>query len=388
MSSPATRSGKKKAKAPAAAAEAADPAGGGGSGSAPAAEAPFALQRSAPVPAEAAAAAAAAAAMAAAATAAAAVIAEAKAPPPAEGGKAPPAEKRRPGRPPSLPPPPPMERRGVVDAPANSRNRFEFVYERPGVFRELFTHLKNARAREVFLRLDPQGLAFFARDHGRTSRIVALIPGAQVNWHYCEGTFVLGLKRETAELAFAPIDKTHSRVTLAQSHDDLGRLTITLHNAEVDTDRTYMVALAIFPPDPELFAAERDLTPESLAALYPVQFTLTARYFKKLVGDAATVCAALTLEKLGRHPLQYTYASSSVQVGEVFNSRDMIDMRSSVGDDAIFRVRVGLANLKALAAAMVTDNVRVLCREDDDLLVRSVIDSKALVVSTFLQTLL
>jgi hypothetical protein len=90
----------------------------------------------------------------------------------------------------------------------------------------------------------------------------------------------------------------------------------------------------------------------------------------------------VTFEKLGAHPLQLTYNKSNMMYNEVYRSADKIHLRSAVSDAATFRCTVKIANVKSLASSMVTDDVRVLCREEGDILFRSAIDAKALVVST------
>src|SRR5262245_23348515 len=53
------------------------------------------------------------------------------------------AERRGPGRPSTKPPPPHLEKKGIVTSPDDPRNRLEFVYGDPMVFKALFTYLKN-----------------------------------------------------------------------------------------------------------------------------------------------------------------------------------------------------------------------------------------------------
>jgi hypothetical protein len=67
---------------------------------------------------------------------------------------------------------------------------------------------------------------------------------------------------------------------------------------------------------------------------------------------------------------------------EVYRTPEKIKLRSAVPDDVTFRCTVKIANVKSLAASMVTDDVRILCREEGDILFRSALDAKALVVST------
>lgn len=292
------------------------------------------------------------------------------------------AKRRGPGRPPIKPPAPPLEKRGIVDSPKDSRNRLEFVFETPTIFKSLFTYFKNIKARDIHLRCSPTGLTFFVRDHTKTSRVVAAISGEQVNWYYCEGEFWLGINRESVEKMFASIDKTFYKISIIQSHEDVNRLTFVFKDAEIEKENNYAVTLSTYPQDTELYDAELVLTPESLSTAFPVVFTLTAKQFKKSIGDASNYTDAITYEKLGSHPFQLTYAKGGMMGNEVYRSAEKINLQSTVPDGTSFRAKVKIANVKSLASSMVTNDVRIYCREDDDILFRSAIDDSALVVST------
>jgi Proliferating cell nuclear antigen, N-terminal domain len=290
--------------------------------------------------------------------------------------------RRGPGRPPSKPRAPPLEKRGIVDSPQDAGNRLEFVHEDPTIFKVLFAYFKNIKVREIHLRCSPQGLTFFARDHLKTSRVVAHVAGAHVNWHYCEGEYWLGINRDGVEKLFASIDKTFFKITILQTHEDPGTLVIVLKDAEIDKECNYKITLSVFGRDPDLAEAEASLDPASLAANFPIEFVLTAKQFKKSINDAGNYSPVLTFEKIGAHPLQLTYAKSNIVYNEVYRSPAKIQLRSSVAEGATFRCTVNVAHVKSLASSLVTDDVRILCREEGDILFRSAIDAKALVVNT------
>jgi len=291
-------------------------------------------------------------------------------------------KRRGPGRPPSKPPAPPLEKKGIVDSPKDSNNRLEFVFGNPSIFKSLFTYFKNIKARDIHLRCSPDGLTFFARDHSKTSRIVAFVAGEHVNWHYCEAEFWLGINRDNVEKMFASIDKTFFKITIIQTQDDPNSLTFIFKDAEIDKECNYKVTLSTYSRDEELYEAEQSLTPEALIASFPVEFTLTAKQFKKSISDATNYSSTITFEKLGTHPLQLTYAKANMMYNEVYRTPEKVKLRSDVAEGTTFRATVKVANVKSLASSMVTDDVRIMCREDDDILFRSAIDAKALVVST------
>jgi hypothetical protein len=291
-------------------------------------------------------------------------------------------KKKGPGRPSIRPSPPTLERRGIVDSPKNPHNRLEFVYGDPLVFKSLFTYFKNIKARDIHLRCHKNGITFYTRDHSKTSRIVAEVSGDHVNWHYCEGEYWLGINRDSIEKIFSSIDKTFFKITIIQTHDDIDSLLFVFKDADIDKECNYKISLSTYPSDEELYEIDKLITPQALLNNFPIEFTLTAKQFKKSISDASNFSDMITFEKLGIHPLQLTYAKSNLIYNEVYRSPEKIKLRSSIQETDIFRTTIKLLNIKSLAASMVTDDIRILCREDADILFRSAIDEKAIVVST------
>jgi hypothetical protein len=292
-------------------------------------------------------------------------------------------KRRGPGRPPSKPPPPPLEKKGIVPAPSDSNNRLELAYEDPTVFKLLFAYLKNLKVREIHLRCTRTGLTFFARDHSKTSRVVAFVAGEHTNWYYCdEDEFWLAINREHVEKMFGGIDKSFYKITIIQTRDDVNSLTFVLKDFYIEKECNYKITLSAFTPDEGLYEAEKILTPEGILENFPIEFTLTAKQFKKSITDASSYSDTITFEKLGAHPLQLTYNKTNMAYNEVYRAADKIHLRSSVPGGATFRCTVKIDNVKPLASSMVTDDVRILCREGGDILFRPAFVAKVLVVNT------
>lgn len=287
-------------------------------------------------------------------------------------------KRRGPGRPPSKPPAPSLDKKGVVNLPKDPGNRLEFVYSDPSIFKSLFVYFKNIKAREIHLRCSPEGLTFFARDHSKTSRIFATIPGEQVNWYYCEGTFWLGINRDNIEKIFSSIDKTFFKIVMIQSHDDPNSLIIIFKDSEIEKECNYKIILSSYSEDDDLYDAEKVLMNDD----FLIEFTLTAKQFKKTINDASNYSETITFEKISDNPLQLTYAKSNIVYNEVYRSSEKIGLKSQVSANSTFRATIKLNNIKSLASSMVTDEIRILCRSDEDILFRSVIDTKSLIVNT------
>lgn len=290
-------------------------------------------------------------------------------------------ERRGPGRPPKKRPAPPLRRDGIVETPADPENRLELVYEDPTMFKSLFAYFKNLKARDIHIRCTPEGMTFFTRDQTMTSRIVAHVPGARMNHFYADDAFWLGLNRDNVEKMFASIDKSFFKITILHRHDEPDSITFVFKDHDIDKECNYKVSMSALEPDEELRAAEA-MTTDAALAQFPIEWRLTAKQFKKTIGDSSNYSDTVTVEKLGQMPLQLTYSRvNALTYHEVYRSPEKIRLRSEVGEGQTFRCTFKVTNVKSLAAAMVTDTVRILCREDAGLLFRSEIDS--LVMSTF-----
>jgi intracellular sulfur oxidation DsrE/DsrF family protein len=297
------------------------------------------------------------------------------------------AQRRGPGRPPSKPPAPPLPFHGVVDNPSDPENIIEFVYGSPEVLKSMFTYFKNLKSRDVRICFSPTGVSFFSRDHTETCRVVATLPGASVNWYYCQKTHNTSINREKVEKMFASINKSFNKLTIVLRHDDTDAITFILKDPELDKDCRYMFPTSSPDADVELMYAEKEITPEMLEpgpeCKFPIQFTLSSKAFKKSIVDASGYSDYLVVEKNGGdHPLQFVYDKVGTTYRETYKDDKKIKLVSSVEEGSTFRCALNLANIKSLASSMVTDSVAVYLRDDGDILLRSAVDEKALVIST------
>lgn len=296
--------------------------------------------------------------------------------------------RRRPGRPPSKPPPAPLPFNGIVDSPSDTDNKIEFVYGSPEVLKSMFTYFKNLKARDVRIHFTHTGVSFFSRDHTKSCRVAATIPGTAVNWYYCREPFTTAVNREKVEKMFASINKSFNKFTIVIKNDDADKIVFLLKDPELDKECAHKFPTVTLEADDELTYAEKEITAEMLEpgpdCKFPVQFVLSSKAFKKTIVDASAYSDYLVVEKSGGDsPLQFVYDKIGAAYCETYKSAEKIKLVSCVEDGARFRCTLNLANIKSLATSMVTDSVSIFAREDGDILLRSVLDEKALTISTF-----
>jgi len=296
-------------------------------------------------------------------------------------------KKRGPGRPPSKPPAPPLPMRGIVNEPRDPMSKMEFVYHDPNTFKNLFTYFKNLKARNILMRYSPNGITYFTRDYRNNCKVRAHFSGKDVNWYYCKETFWLSMNRENAEKVFSSINKTFHKITILFREEDTDNLLIVFRDAEIDKECQYKIMLSNYEEDEDLVMCESQLSEKSLAS-YPIKFTLTSRQFKKSINDALSHNKVMNIEKIGDRPLHFTATKvNSCVYHEIYKNPTKIKLESLVKSNESFRCPINLDNIKSLASSIVTDDVVIMCRESEDLLVRSVLDSQAIIINTFIKTL-
>ena len=280
--------------------------------------------------------------------------------------------RKKPGRPPSRKTAPPLANAGIVQTPENPENQLEFKHSNPNAFKTLFSYLKNIKALEIHLKCDSNSLTFFARDRCKTSRIVTKIDCNNVYRYYCEKECWIYLNRDKLEKIFSSIDKTFCLITLQQSKTNLGTLSITFNDFGLDKECAYRVVLSNFEIDEDLYEAEREVN----AKKFPVQFTLTSKQFKKSIGDASNHSDCFSYEKFGNYPLQLTCSKPNFTYVESYLNDKKINCVSTVQENTMFRCKMKVQNIKPLSTSLVTDEVRIFCCEEGDVLFRSSFDEK------------
>lgn len=285
--------------------------------------------------------------------------------------------KRGPGRPPKKRTVNILRRDGIVDTPSYSSSYLEFVYDNPIIFKNLFSYFKHLGAISILMRCSPSGLTFFARDSSRSCRVVATILGDQVNHYYCKKTIWLSIHREMVEKIFTSIDKSFFKITIIYKEDEPENLNVIFKDGDLDKECNYRIVLSAFEEDRELTSAERISSED-----YPIEFQLSAKQFKKSITDASHNSDVIIFEKTSETDLQLSYSKSGILYNEIYRSPDKILLRSEIDEGDSFYYPISLQNVKPLAGAIVTENVKILCKEGTDLLLRCECDP--LIMNTFI----
>ena len=296
-------------------------------------------------------------------------------------------KKRGPGRPSKKQPPPVIEMHGIVDKPSDPVYRMEVVCQIPSSFKNLIVYFKKNKSDYIHLRCSREGLAFFTRGTESKTRIMAWAAGRNLAlYHYKDATpFFCTLRRDIVEGMSNSINKSFNELQIRLRYDMLDKIIFVLRDPEIKKECSYEVTLCEHKPDLDLYEVEKLITEEELKK-YPIEFTLGAKQLKKTIVDASNhQTDEIMLEKFGDAPLQLSHQIPGQQYYEIYRDPKKINLRSEIKSNGTFSAKLKIKNINAVANSMVTDMVKIYCRESGEIVFRSAIDDKALIVNAVVE---
>nr|BBO54074.1 E301R homolog protein [Abalone asfa-like virus]BCY04612.1 hypothetical protein [Abalone asfa-like virus] len=283
-------------------------------------------------------------------------------------------KKRGPGRPPKVRQINDVTKnQGIVDTPFNKQNTMELIYNKPEVFKNLFIYFKNLKTKMLLIRCDKKGLTFFTQDQSGISKIIVKISGDKTTHYFCAADCWIIINRQHVEKVFSSIDKSVDEIIMTFNTDNNEYVNIIFIDKELDKECTYQINTSYQIPDPELIALEQYILSDmEIAKHFPLRWVLTSKQFKKTFNDAVSNKAEkISIEKYKGAPLKLSYTKIHQMIySEVYKSSGKIELETT-GSPNLLVFQVKTYNLRSLAAAMITNKVSLLCRDDGDVLVES-----------------
>lgn len=293
-------------------------------------------------------------------------------------------KKRGPGRPSKKQPPSIIKIEGIVKSPMDAAHRMEAVCPTPTAFKNLFTYFKNNGSDYIHMRCSKDGIAFFARDTVTKTRIMAFAAGQLLAWYYFadKEPYFCTIKRESVEALFVSINKTFNKLQIQLRHDNTEKIIFILKDPEIEKECSYEITLCGNKIEDDLLNVEKLVTNDELKK-YPIEFTLSAKQLKKTFVDAFNQSTDyIMLEKIGSSPLQFSYQiPGEQQYYEVYKDPKKIDLRSEIKDEATFYSKLNIATVKTVANNMITEKIKIYCKESGEIVFRSAFEDKALTIN-------
>ncbi len=260
--------------------------------------------------------------------------------------------KKKPGRPRKHPVKTPLMRNGISNAPKNTGNRVEFIYDTPVAFKKIFALFKSMAVQDMCIKFTPREMHITTSDHLRKSNIKVVVNCTKVNHYYCKETTECYLNPPNIEKIIRAVDKNHLTITFVlREIMHKKSLDIILKN-EINIDEHKEINL-IKPR--HMHDAKFDTSG------YPISFTFPSKDFKKIVNDASAFSNIFTISKVGLSSLMFTYISKDkmVKSRHIVRKPDAIKLNSTVKEGDIFSSSVQIDYIKPLSSSLLADDVSV-----------------------------
>ncbi len=262
--------------------------------------------------------------------------------------------------------------------------RTSAIHNDPKIFKTLFKYFQNIKANEIYLRFKADDIGFFSRNHQKTSRTYASMKTQDMYKYFCDTEVLISISCEYSNQVMANIDKTYQYIKFTLRHDDLDNLYVEFIDTEMSKTAEYKIPINKkddMSEDSDLFRAEDDSASDVLKVLYPLEFTLPEDRFKKTVNDTSKISSVIQFSKSARDPFQISYSKNGLIYYEKYEDDAKIKLRYNSTESPFF-IEMNIEYIKFLATTMVSGDVRILCREDGDMLFRSAVDESVLTVNT------
>ena len=284
---------------------------------------------------------------------------------------------RKPGRPRKNRISPPEPRHGVVARPVNDNMHIEFMYDRPIVFKKLWSYYKAMAVEKLQFVFTADSILICGEDHHRKSKMRTKINTNNVNHYYCAGTLDIGIMCADLEKIMSTIDRSCGSIfIMSRKGYTQKNILFTFVNNDMEIEKKHVVELIGEYTQFEDF-------PQELYADPKIKFRLPGQYFKKMITNIRGFAGKMTIIQEGSdHPLVFEYETDDTKIKstELMRSNSSIMLTSNLGETETFRISVKLDYIKPISATFLSENIWIYAHEQRPLLFTINIDDGAVEV--------
>ena len=265
------------------------------------------------------------------------------------------APKKRPGRPKKAVISQPPDHHGICTTPFNAEDVVELVHYTPLIFKKIVTLLRGYDVANVNIDFGPEGIRILSQDHFGGTSICITINGNCMYYYYCKAPLRVSVKCENMENIFMTLAKTHSKITLISKAENYRSfLYVLISDGEYDATGSYEIGV-IYAPDN---SAETAVAYDDSA--YPILFTVSSKYFKKLVSDISKISKMFIVQKDGAENLQLTSdRKDGISWTGTYNNAEKIHLVSKLAPNEIFSASVPIDDVKPFSSSNTGEEVTI-----------------------------
>jgi hypothetical protein len=273
-------------------------------------------------------------------------------------------EKKRPGRPRkdqnvTLPNP----KQGILNKPSDPRHLIEFLYDKPPIFKKIWSFFKLLSAEKIHMSFLPNKIVIYCMDHHKKSKIYVMIDCTQATHYYCGKELDIGLVCNNPGLVMGTIDKSYESILFLSNIDNSQhdiQILLTNKNQAQETHKIELISDYERLDDHYKFLDEN----------YMVKFRLSGKYCKKMIADIKSFSEQATIKKDGPDEnlmIEYKRHDRKIHSVHTFKKTPELNLRDNMGPEDTFMCTFKIDFVKPITSALLSDEIEIYADEDKPL---------------------
>lgn len=281
-------------------------------------------------------------------------------------------KKKGPGRPRKTPIRSPEPREGISKSPKCNQNIMEYSYDRPLITKKVWGFFKSLSMDKLEIIFRGNEIIYYGKGHLKKNLVRACTDTSKVNHYFLEEPLNIGVPCADMGLIMAKVDRSYNNIMfMANRRHKQKNLIVTLQN-NIEIDEKHTIGLI---GSYDHMENETDFLADDE---YPISFTLSGKYFRKMVNDIKSFSNKLIIKQDSpTDPLEFVYQKQNGNVkGEhITRNKKKINFRSSLKGSDSFRAEVFIEYIKPLSAATLADEITIHVHETKPLLLVAKVDA-------------
>lgn len=284
--------------------------------------------------------------------------------------------KKKPGRPRKKPIKESVERKGISSTPRKDNNSVEFMYDEPIIFKKAFHIFKAMQSNELEIVFDEKEVRITSKNHMRNADIVVTFDCTKMVHYYCQQKSVVVLNEKNVEKINKVLSSTHTMVTLVSKKNSFRSSIIFIFQNDMKIDEVHEVKLIVPTADNVVLLDDFDTD------IYPIQFEMPCKFFKKLITDSALFSDTISIRKVGKGELTFSHLTEDkmIKSQHIVKDEKVIKLMSSIEDEKTFLVSIKLDYIKPLADALIADMIEVCAHQEKRIIFTGSLDNNSVLV--------
>lgn len=289
----------------------------------------------------------------------------------------PPEPKKRPGRPRKKPLRPLIECAGIAHGSKQPENIVEFVFNKPLIYKKVFSLFKAANAKELMFVFEKSEVRVYTSDHREKVHFMVVFDCSKIVHYYCAEKTIATINAEHIEMINQILDKNNIMVSIMSKKVLFRESIIFVFQNEMKIDTVCEIMLINPTIGQQCSPSDFEVKNHEVSWEWP------SAYLKKAISDMNIFTDTFTAVKNGKNGnLTFPYKTDDGQIRLRNVTKDPIlsKLHATTADNDIFSVSVLIEYIKPISATILAEKIRVYADRAKRMIFASDLDDESIIV--------